>query len=113
VATSEVGYLGFLRQDLRILDIRGLTDRSIAKEAPTSIKYRPGVVDLSLLKPTSVVGRVLLRARPALIATFDVPAQRTALGGVYKLVETPKSLGISLYVPSSAPTACLKAVGRS
>jgi hypothetical protein len=113
VATSEVGYAGFVRQDLRILDIRGLTDRAIAKGAPASMKSQPGVADHSLLQPTSPVGRVLLSTRPALIATFDTLPQKTALGGAYKLVETPESLGISLYVPTSTQPVCLDAVAAN
>ena len=101
VATSEVGNFGFSRQDLQVLDIRGLTDRSIAKGSPASIKYPWGVADPFLLRPTSPVGRVLVRVHPALIATFDAPAQKTVLGGAYRLVASPKSLGISVYVPSS------------
>ena len=109
VATSEVGNVGFSRQDLQILDSRGLTDRSIAKGSPASIKYPWGVADPSLLRPTSPVGRVLARVHPALIATFDAPPQKTALGGAYKLVATPKSLGISIYVPSSTVGGCSRA----
>jgi len=109
VATSEVGNVGFSRQDLQILDIRGLTDRSIAKGSPASIKYPWGVADPLLLRPTSPVGRVLVRVHPALIATFDAPPQKSVLGGAYKLVPSPKDLGATVYMPSSTTHECWRA----
>jgi hypothetical protein len=106
VAASEVGYLGFARQDLRILDIRGLTDRSIAKGAPASDKYTYGVLEPSFSQPTSPVGRVLLREKPAVIVTFDANRRNTLLGGAYTLVHVPAFSGTSLYVPSHS-SSCL------
>ena len=106
VAASEVGYLGFARQDLRILDIRGLTDRTIAKGSPASVKYPWGVADPSLLRSTSPVGRVLLREKPVVIATFDAQRRNTVLGGAYTLVHVPAFSGTSLYVPSRS-SSCL------
>ena len=111
VATSEVGYFGFVRQDLRILDTRGLTDRSIAKGSPDSVKFPWGVVDPFWSQPTSPVGRVLIRAKPAVITTFDVLPTKSALGGAYRLVEAPASLGTSIYVQSSHP-GCPKDLRR-
>jgi hypothetical protein len=55
VATSEVGYFGFVRQDLRILDTRGLTDRSIAKGSPDSVKF-PCVRGRSVLVAADIAG---------------------------------------------------------
>jgi len=107
VATSEVGYLGFARQDLRVLDIRGLTDRTIAKGAPASLKFPWGVDDPSLLQSTSPVGRILLHAKPAVIATFDAE-QGSALNGQYTFVKVPPSLGTSIYVRSSSNVTCPK-----
>jgi len=103
VATSEVGYLGFVRQDLRILDTRGLTGRSIAKGSPESVKFPWGVADPFWSRPTSPVGRVLIRAKPAVIVTFDGLRPESALSGAYRLVEAPASLGASIYVQSSHP----------
>ena len=57
VATSEIGYLGFVRLDLPILDIRGLTDRTIAMRTPSEAKYPWGVHEANLFNPKSVVGR--------------------------------------------------------
>ena len=48
VADSEVGYTGFERLDLRILDPRGLTDATIAHHAPASTKSDVGVTELDL-----------------------------------------------------------------
>jgi len=111
VATSEVGYFGFVRQDLRILDTRGLTDRSIAKGSPDSVKFPWGVADPFWSQPTSPVGRVLIRAKPGVIATFDGLRPKSALGGAYRLVEAPASLGTSIYVQSSHP-GCPKDLQR-
>jgi len=106
VASSEVGYLGFSRQDLRILDVRGLTDRSIAKDSPASVKFPWGVDDPSMLQPTSPVGRVLVRARPVVIATYDPWTQTSALGGAYRLVKAPTSWRTSIYVRSASGGLC-------
>jgi len=109
VATSEVGNFGFSRQDLQILDIRGLTDRSIAKESPASVKHPWGVSGASLFEPTSPAGRVLLRMHPAVIATFDAPNEKSLLGGAYKRVPSPKNLGTLVFVPSSTTHECWRA----
>ena len=106
VASSEVGYLGFSRQDLRILDLRGLTDRSIAKGSPASVKFPWGVDDPSMLQPMSPVGRVLVRARPVVIATYDPLRQTSAFGGAYKRVKVPGSWRTSIYVRSASGVLC-------
>jgi hypothetical protein len=106
VATSEVGYLGFVRQDLRILDLRGLTDRQVATATPASDKIPQGVDDPDWYRPTSPVGRVLLRDRPALIATFDSPPRPTVLGGAYRLTKVSDfgTVRLSLYEPTTDPS---------
>ncbi len=106
VASSEVGYLGFSRQDLHILDVRGLTDRSIAKGSPASVKLPWGVDDPSMLQPTSAVGRVLARAHPVVIATFDPLTQASAFGGAYRLVKVPASWHTAVYVRTSQRWSC-------
>ncbi len=110
-ATSEVGYFGFVRQDLRILDLRGLTDSSIAKSSPNSMKSPTGVDDPTLLQERSPVGRVLLRSKPAVIATFDAPPQTSALGGQFRLDTFSTNLDISIYVRSSPATRCPTSIG--
>jgi hypothetical protein len=87
VATTEVGYLGFARQDLRILDLRGLTSRAIAQAAPPSAKRVGGIYEANWFLPTSSTGRVLLRDKPAIIATFDSPPRLSVLGGAYRFDE--------------------------
>ncbi len=71
VATTEVGYLGFSRQDLGLVDMRGLTDSDIAHEASPTMKGRGGVLDKDWSNPGSPVGREILKAKPAVIATVD------------------------------------------
>jgi hypothetical protein len=114
VATSEVGYLGFARLDLRILDLRGLTSRAIAEAAPASDKYPYGVEDPDWYRPTSPVGRILLRDRPALIATFDSSPRPTVLGGAYRLTKVSDFgiIRLSLYEPTGAPSVPTGARGR-
>jgi arabinofuranosyltransferase len=77
IATSEAGYLGFARQDIRIVDLRGLTDQNIA-HAHTSLaglefKNSGGVTDLLWPSVNSVAGREILRQHPSVIVTFDWP----------------------------------------
>ena len=45
VATSEVGYLGFARQDLRVMDLAGLADRAIGQHPPSVVKDSQDVFD--------------------------------------------------------------------
>jgi hypothetical protein len=87
VATSEIGYLGFARLDLRILDIRGLADKTIAMHTASKYKYPWGVHEPNLLNPKSVVGREILRENPLVIATFDSIPKHVALNGRYHLVK--------------------------
>jgi arabinofuranosyltransferase len=104
VAATEVGYLGFERQDLRILDLRGLTDRAIAIGSPASAKFPTGVQEPDWFLPTSSVGRVILQDRPALIAIFDTPPQPSVLGGTYRLIKQ-SAFGrgsLSIYAPPGA-----------
>jgi hypothetical protein len=100
VATSEIGYLGFVRLDLRILDLRGLVDRTIARHSPQASKYPWGVHERDLFHASSVVGAEILRQRPAVIATFDGVSGRSVprmvvLGGRYRLV---KSIHFGTYI---------------
>ena len=91
VATSEVGYLGFSRLDLRILDLRGLTGREFARRAPAAEKWPWGVHDLFWIYPWSPVGRAIVRKDPAVIATLDgfpkFDPQYEILDGRYHLVK--------------------------
>jgi hypothetical protein len=108
VATSEVGFLGFVRLDLRMLDLRGLTDSAIARSAPDSLKQPEGVDDPEWFKSTSPVGAVLLRAKPAVIVEFEPSPEALALGGTYRLARTLvfDRGSVYIYVPVHAPGIC-------
>lgn len=89
VAYSEIGFTGYERPDLRILDTRGLTDETIAHDAPAAQKSAPGVRELDWSDPGSVVGARILSARPVVVLSFDHEPGRslshTVLGGSYVL----------------------------
>ncbi len=108
VASTEVGYLGFARQDLRLLDLRGLTSSSIARNAPASMKMVAGVKDQTWTKSTSPVGRVLLQQRPAVIIEFDSTPATLVLGGRYRLDIKRNYLGVAVgfYTPVSPRQNC-------
>jgi hypothetical protein len=101
VASTEVGYLGFARQNLRLLDLRGLTSSSIARSAPASMKMVAGVQDLTWSNTKSPVGRVLLQQMPAVIIESDTTPTTSVLGGRYRLDITRTYLGVMVgfYVP--------------
>jgi hypothetical protein len=88
VAYSEVGLFGYEHPNLRLIDTRGLTSRDIAQEVPTADKEVSGVTDRRWFLKTSPVGRILARARPEMIISFDAsPSQlpgRWILGGLYR-----------------------------
>ncbi len=76
VALSEVGYVGYARQDVRILDTRGLTSAAVAKGATASQRGTTGIVDPNWWSLDSTVGREIAKRQPVLVATFeqtDVP----------------------------------------
>jgi len=108
VATSEIGYLGFARLDLRILDVRGLTNRAIAMSAPSSLKTTVGVDDTNWYEASSPVGKVLLAEKPAVIAELDSLPQSYVLGGRYRLVKETVKRGVTLgfYVPRNSRGIC-------
>ncbi len=108
VATTEVGYLGFARQDLRILDLRGLTNRIIAQTAPASAKRVGGIFEANWFQPTSSTGRVILRDKPALIATFDSSPRSSVLAGAYRLTKVSDigTTRLSFYVPTGRASHC-------
>jgi hypothetical protein len=87
VAASEVGYLGFSRQDLRLLDLRGLTDHAVARDSPSSVKQPFGVADDHWFDPTSAVGQAILNEKPDLIVSLDGNPPGTILRGHYELTK--------------------------
>ena len=117
VATSEIGYLGFVRLGLPILDIRGLTDRTIATHTPSKAKYPWGVHEPNLLNAKSVVGREILRQHPVVIATFDAFPGRSGLKKVvlkhqYHLVKQVHfgRYDLAYYSSKSDLDSCLRRV---
>jgi hypothetical protein len=111
VATSEIGFLGYSRLDLRILDLRGLTNRAVAMNSPAVMKETWGVRDLSWYLPTSPVGRVILEQKPRVIIEFDTVPMPVVLGGRYHLVKTKMVdlYPVSFYVPRGASSICAAA----
>ncbi len=107
VAASEVGYLGFARQDLRLLDLRGLTDRNIAMDAPTSDKWPWGVQDPKWYLSNSSVGRVITHERPVAIVTFDL-APTEILGGLYRVTRVMlfSQYSVSIYSRRGSSYPC-------
>ena len=105
VATSEVGYLGFERLDLTIVDVRGLNDMAIAKSALSRYKSFFGVADPFWSFPRDAVGRVLIARHPDLIIEIDGWPFTHALGGTYRRIRSVGSGGplYNFYVPVHAP----------
>jgi len=105
VATSEVGYLGFERLDLTIVDVRGLNDMAIAKSALSRYKSFFGVADPFWSFPRDAVGRVLITRHPDLIIEIDGWPFTHALGGTYRRIRSVGSGGplYNFYVPVHAP----------
>jgi hypothetical protein len=107
IATTEAGYLGFARQDVRIVDMRGLTDQNIAHARISSAlasKGSQGVYDLAWPLATSGVGGEILREHPSLIVTFDWPygssptIGQPVLDGRYHLLDDVPVGGSSIAV---------------
>lgn len=100
VAMSEVGYAPWVREDLRILDLRGLTNRQIADSSPLSMHYPWGVYDSGWYNPVSPVGEVILVQKPVMIVTVDY-GPTTILNGEYHLLATvayPHSSHMLIYL---------------
>jgi hypothetical protein len=104
VATTEAGYGPFVDEWLRVLDLRGLTNREIAETAPASLKSSAGVADLRWQSPTSPVGKVILQEHPVLVVTVNGPATEKALGGEYHLIDVQSATGLRVY--AEVGTAC-------
>lgn len=83
VAYTEIGYSGFSRLDVTLMDPRGLTDREVAHHAPDDVRKITGVSDDNWRDPNSYMGAELLRRDPRLIISFDGVQGDTALDGKY------------------------------
>ncbi len=117
VATTEVGYFGFVRQNLRLVDMRGLTNRPIAKGAPPAVKSTVGVQTPDWTSPTSVVGKTILQSKATLIIEFDSHPTGFILGGAYRNLATrdlpyaktglaERAIPVSVYVRSGRHSSC-------
>ena len=107
IAYSEVGYAGFVHQDLRFVDTRGLTDRAIARNASSSDKSNVGVTDFSWRSPRSPVGAEILKERADFILTFD---QNVSIGKV--LAGTYREVGYKQIPPRQFPFFLYQRAGR-
>jgi len=70
LAYSEMGYAGFTNMDKSIVDVRGLTDREIAR-LPASLKWVTGVNDPAWDKPSSPLYQILVRRPLDGVVSFD------------------------------------------
>jgi arabinofuranosyltransferase len=123
IATTEAGYLGFARQDIRIVDMRGLTDQNIAHADTSSVpafKDSQGVTDLLWPFPKSVVGRELLKEHPSVIVTTDWPPWgpptigQPVLDGHYRFLgyAAPGGASMPVFGTPSVNAACFNDAGH-
>jgi len=108
VTYSEVGYAGFTHLDVQFLDIRGLTDRTIARHTPpANRKYYGVVLDPSWQTSASRIGAEILRQHATSVLTFDLFRHRaTVLGGAFTYVGSRVVAGQTLYLYIRAGTTC-------
>ena len=110
VAASEVGRLGFERQDLGIIDVRGPTDSEVAHNVADSSKSQVGASE-KWWDAGTFTGRYLERRDPVAILAVGDTTQPTILGGRYQLVRSERfgagqPIQVSLYVRSGASVSC-------
>lgn len=74
IAYSEMGYAGYHNPDKTFIDVRGLTDREIAR-LPASYKGPWGVDDEQWMFPRDPLYQILKRRRPTAIIAFSHPPQ--------------------------------------
>jgi arabinofuranosyltransferase len=74
IVYSEMGYAGFKNLDKTFVDVRGLTDREIAR-LPALYKGTWGVDDEQWMYPANPLYQILLRRQPNAIIAFSHPAQ--------------------------------------
>lgn len=72
VALSEVGYVGYARRDLRILDTRGITNAAVAKGSRPFLRGYTGIMDPFWWSLDSAVGREIAKRQPVLVAPLDL-----------------------------------------
>jgi len=106
VALTEVGYGAFADPSLRVLDLRGLTNREVASTSPAAIKHPWGVQDLGWYLPSSPVGKVILRAMPVAILTLDEARGEEVLDGHYRLDVIDDQPGSTSFLYSRSGGPC-------
>ena len=107
VAFSEGGYFSWAQPDHPVVDVRGLTDATIARTAPTALKSWVGVTDREWFRPTSTVGAVLLAERPAVLLSFDTYPVAGPLDGTYRFVGARVVDGLTVSVHQRPDLACV------
>lgn len=87
VALEEIGYSGWERDDLRVLDLHGLTDERLASGARDDQRSINGV-DPRRVDPTSIAVREVLRRRPTVVVLFGELERGEPLARYYRAVAT-------------------------
>lgn len=110
LAYSEMGFAGLVNPDMTLIDVRGLTDREIAR-LPRSYKGTWGVDDETWFLPEDPMYGILTRRHPDAIIAFSHRQAPPFVLGRYQLlaaVRDPRdpawAIGPTLiYLPPSAP----------
>ena len=84
VATTEIGFVGWSRPDLEIMDLSGLTDRTIATGAPTASRWIIGVGEPDWNDDEAFVVQEVVRRSPELVIVSAVPEPGSAVGRRYR-----------------------------
>lgn len=84
VAYSEMGYAGYINLDKKFIDVRGLTDRDIAR-LPERYKGAFGVDDETWFMPDDPLHAILQRRKPDTIIAFSHQYTPTMVLGRYYL----------------------------
>jgi hypothetical protein len=100
VALSEVGYVGYARRDVRILDTRGLTSAAVAKGATPDQRGTTGIVDPNWWSLDSAAGREIAKRDPVLVATLETTNTPDSPYGRYE--RTAENRYLSLVLTSFA-----------
>lgn len=106
IAASEVGLLGASRMNLRIVDVRGLTDRTIAHDAPAGDHFVFGVQQPDWFQASSVVGSQIVAHEPVAIILWDpAPTDHPILNNHYHVtaVESVNGFDFRTYARIGGP----------
>ena len=78
IVYSEMGFAGYKNLDKTFIDVRGLTDREIAR-LPAIYKGTWGVDDEQWMYPTDPLYHIIQRRQPTAIIAFSHPPQMPAI----------------------------------